>query len=95
MKNEIAAGHSAEGGRGVVQIGLNELVAAGDRGQVVGAASRQVVEHAHAVAAGNERLDQVRADESAAAGDERSGHGSHRNATRAFPTAIANAPSGA
>ena len=52
------------------QLALHELDLVLDVGQVVAVAGREVVEHAHLVAALEQAPDEVRADESRAAGDE-------------------------
>jgi hypothetical protein len=52
------------------ELALHDLDVVRDVGQVRPLAGREVVEDAHAVAAPDERPDEVRADEPAAAGDE-------------------------
>jgi len=56
------------------QVAFDELDPVEERGDVVALAGREVVEHADALALGEERLDDVRADEAGATGHEVLGH---------------------
>ena len=73
MKDVVRPPHRPLDGRGVGDVATHEFNLVPDRGQVFLLPRDQVIEHAHAVAAGKESLDQMRADEAGAAGDERDG----------------------
>ena len=62
------------------EVALDDLDVASERGEVRAAPGREVVEHADVVAALEQRLDEVRADEPGAARDEDAAHGA-RSAT--------------
>ena len=63
------------------QVALDDLDVVGDVGEVLAAAGGEVVEHAHPVAAREQRAHEVRADEAGAAGDEHVATHAGRSAT--------------
>ncbi|MCY1417274.1 hypothetical protein D9M71_328040 [compost metagenome] len=84
MRHGLAAGHGACHQGSVGHIALDQLQTRIVQRQVGALASGQVVQHAHGVAPGKQRIGQVRANETGAAGDEDGGisHGGSNGPAR-------------
>jgi hypothetical protein len=76
VKNQLDAAERAGQRAVVANVGLHQLDVLRHLGQVLALTGEEIVDHAHAVAAGEQRARQRRPDEPGAAGDEtRCGHG--------------------
>ena len=71
MEDDLDAAHGRVHALVRAEVALDELDVVLEPGEVRAAPGREVVEHAHVVAAREERAHEVRADEAAAARDER------------------------
>ncbi len=76
MEDDLAAADGVVDALVALDVALDQLDVVAELGEVLAPAGGEVVEHAHLVAVVEQALDEVRADEPAAAGDERP-HGAH------------------
>ena len=74
MEYIINAEHELAQQSEVGKVAKTQLDPLARRGQIIEAAGPEIVDDAHAIAARDQRVHQVRADEAGAAGDERNGH---------------------
>ena len=70
MKDAIDAGYCAGHGGSIGQVGFDEIDLLANLPQVFQPPGREIIEHAHLQAALDQRIDQMRADETCSAGDE-------------------------